>query len=254
MKHTVYSILSISTALLLGGCGPEAKLQGSSFTSQEVKSSDQQFSNKRRIATGFFVSNEGHFITNYHVIKDANQIMITTAGGQKVSAKVVLENRDIDIVVAKAEIKSQGVNWETRNRVNKGEGVLTLGYPLMVIQGPEQKATFGRINSFSGIHGDQAVYQIDVPVQPGNSGGPLISENGYVIGVIKATFNQMAALETIGTLTQNISYAVKSDQVIPMLRQVLGNQFKIGDQTKNKQDMPLLITKYERSVVLVEAE
>ena len=77
---------------------------------------------------------------------------------------------------------------------------------------------------------------------------------GNVIGVVKATFNQMAALETMGTLTQNINYAVKSDQVLPMLKQTLGDQIKVSNMGKNRQDMPKLITKFEKSVVLVEAE
>jgi S1-C subfamily serine protease len=211
-------------------------------------------SSKRRIATGFFVTDDGYFITNYHVVQGANQIYITTANGNRVPAKIVKENRPIDIVLCKADVHGKRVNWSTHQGIEKGGEVLTLGYPLMVIQGSEQKATFGRINSFSGIRGDPGVYQVDVPVQPGNSGGPLISENGTVIGVMKATFNQLAALETIGTLTQNINYAVKSDQILPMLRETLGDKIKISGNDKSRQDMPHLINKFERSVIMVEAE
>jgi S1-C subfamily serine protease len=258
MKHTYTLITVISAASLLTGCNAQKKTLAQNdpleFTAQEKKLEPEPSLGKRRVATGFFVTDNGYFVTNYHVVKGATQIHITTAKGERVLAKVVSENPDIDIALAKADVQAKAVKWGTRQDVDKGQGVLTLGYPLLAIQGKEQKATFGRINSYSGIRGDPGVYQIDVPVQPGNSGGPLISENGVVIGVIKATFNQMAAIETMGTFTQNINYAVKSDQVLPMLEQTLGNQIKVTAIEKKHQEMPHLITKFERSVVMVEAE
>lgn len=258
MKKVLSPTIIISSALLLTGCQSEKESlvlnQKADFALEEKINNPDAMSSKRRIATGFFVTNNGYFVTNHHVVQGASRIFITTAAGERVPARVIKENKDIDIVLAKAEVHGQPVSWGTKKNVDKGDGILTLGYPLLVIQGPEQKATFGRINSYSGIRGDPAVYQIDVPVQPGNSGGPLISENGVVIGVIKATFNQMAALETMGTLTQNINYAVKSDQVLPMLQQELGDKITVTTPSKTRQEMPRLITKFEKSVVLVEAE
>lgn len=249
----IFSCFMIMTTLTLCACDTNKKMLASVGQTQ-FNVGSAELTSKRRIATGFFVTDNGYFVTNYHVIKGAAQIFITTAKGEHVPATVIAENKDIDIVLAKAEVHGKAVNWGLHQNVVKGEGVLTLGYPLLVIQGREQKATFGRINSFSGIHGDPAVYQIDVPVQPGNSGGPLISENGSVIGVVKATFNQMAAMESIGTFTQNINYAVKSDQILPMLKKALGSQIIVSGSEKHRQEMPNLITKFEKSVVLVEAE
>ncbi len=258
MKKALILSIVLPLAGFLNACETHqknlAQTQGTEFAMDEAKMAPGTNLGQRKVATGFFVTDDGYFITNYHVVQGASQIFITTAKGERVPARVVSENRDIDIVLAKANVTGRPVKLGTQQGVAKGEGVLTLGYPLMVIQGREQKATFGRINAFSGIRGDPAVYQIDVPVQPGNSGGPLISENGVVIGVIKATFNQMAALETIGTITQNINYAVKTDQIMPMLTKALGNQLKIGNSTKNRHEMPQLINKYEKSIVLVEAE
>lgn len=250
MKAIKYFICILSS-VLLSAC--QNHKDGMSYTGKTSNVSPKITEQKKRIATGFFVTDDGYFLTNYHVIKNAQDIHITTTSGQRVPAVVIYENKDIDIALCKANVRGQAVNWDTRQNVEKGEGVLTIGYPLMVIQGPEQKATFGRINAFSGIHGDPAVYQIDVPVQPGNSGGPLISENGAVIGVIKATFNQMAAIETIGTITQNVNYAIQSDKILPILQQTLGKQVSIHNVGKNHYDMPRLIRKYEKTIVMVEA-
>ena len=79
----------------------------------------------------------------------------------------------------------------------KAQDVFTLGYPLITLTGQEQKASFGRVNALSGIQGDIRFLQIDVPVQPGNSGGPLLSRDGRVVGVVTATLNQLIPLKTV---------------------------------------------------------
>lgn len=247
-KYALKKMFIILFPLCLAACSNSVKYAQVQGLQQLVPES----SSNKRLATGFFVSNEGHFLTNYHVTKGSQEISITTYDGRKVPARVLKENPEIDIVLAKAEVASKGVTIGTRAQVAKGDEVFTLGYPLFVIQGSEQKATFGRINAYSGIRNDQKVYQIDVPLQPGNSGGPLISEHGVVVGVIKATFNQLTAMQTLGTLTQNINYAVKTDEIVPMLEDVLGSQLKYGSRAQ-RQTMPDLINRFEKSVVLVEA-
>ena len=85
---------------------------------------------------------------------------------------------------------------------------MTLGYPSPELQGAGQKATFGRVNSPSGPRDDARLAQIDAPVQPGNSGGPLLSTGGEVVGVVTATLR--------GDF-QNVNYAVKIDYLWPLL-------------------------------------
>lgn len=252
MKKISAYIIVLTSMFILNACDDTKKTM--SFTNKTAPAIPSLENPKKRIATGFFVTNDGYFITNYHVIKNAQRISITTTDGKKATAEIIHEDKNIDIALCKAEINGEAANWDTRLNVDKGESVLTIGYPLLAIQGPEQKATFGRINAFSGIHGDPNVYQIDVPLQPGNSGGPLISENGAVIGVVKATFNQIAAWENIGTLTQNINYAVQSDKILPMLKDALGSRLKVGNMGKNAHKMPSLIRKFEKTIVLVEVE
>ena len=248
-----YKIIILLCGLLAYGCSHTSQKGGFQTAQNHLK---EQASNyeapNRRLATGFFVSNNGHFVTSCHVTSATKNIYITTNQGLRVPAKVLFEDPEIDVALAKADIQSFGVPFGTNKAVAKGGAVLTLGYPLLVIQGSEQKATFGRINAFSGIRNDPKVYQIDVPLQPGNSGGPLISDRGIVIGVVKATFNQMTALQTLGTFTQNINYAVKSDRILPMLQRSLGNKIKLSTGT-TRQEMTQLIQKFENSVVLVEA-
>ena len=86
---------------------------------------------------------------------------------------------------------------------------MALGYPLVQIQGQALKASFGHVNALSGVKDDPRFLQIDVPVQPGNSGGPLVNEKGDLVGVVTATLDQIVTLKETGVLPQNVNYAVK---------------------------------------------
>ena len=81
-----------------------------------------------------------------------------------------------------------------------GTKVFTLGYPLIGSMGESVKLTDGLISSKTGFQGDISSYQISVPVQPGNSGGPLFDFEGNLIGVVNAKHQN----------TDNVSYAIKS--------------------------------------------
>jgi S1-C subfamily serine protease len=177
--------------------------------------------------TGFFVSTEGHFVTNYHVVDGSIDLIVRTTDGMKYSARVIKRDRANDVVVAKIEKQTRPLKITTGLDVSKGDAVIALGYPLIRLQGQEQKATFGRINATSGIADDIRFFQMDVPVQPGNSGGPLLNRSGEVIGVVTATLDQIATLKSTGTLPQNVNYAIKSGYLAPLLGTILGSGWNL---------------------------
>jgi S1-C subfamily serine protease len=97
-----------------------------------------------------------------------------------------------------------------------GDPVFTIGYPASDILGPEPKFTDGSISSLSGLGGEASLLQITVPIQPGNSGGPLVNEQGYAIGVVTSSAAVRPFLQATGTLPQNINWAVKADYAVPL--------------------------------------
>ena len=81
---------------------------------------------------------------------------------------------------------------------------LTLGYPIADVMGDEVKFTDGKISSKTGIQGDVTVYQISVPIQPGNSGGPLFDDKGCLVGITSSGLNRDYFK------AENVNYAIKS--------------------------------------------
>lgn len=201
--------------------------------------------------TGFFISKDGYLITNFHVVEDAKEIIITNSKGEEHTAKYIRGDSANDVALLKVETEAIAAPIAAYANVTKGDEVFTLGYPLIQIQGQEQKATFGRINALSGFKNDVHFLQIDVPIQPGNSGGPLISKNGLVIGIVTGTLNQVRTLVESGVLSQNVNYAVKSDYIIPIIRDIV--KASDGQVNVRNYDLSNLVKQYEPSVVLVVA-
>jgi antitoxin component YwqK of YwqJK toxin-antitoxin module len=161
--------------------------------------------------TGFFISQDGHLVTNFHVVEDAKSIEVEfNLGGDKVSlpAKVVVKDKTTDLVILKVDAKEFKINDVIPYNLNfqimdVGSEVFTLGYPMIDVMGSEIKFTDGKISSKSGIEGDIRTYQITTPIQPGNSGGPLFNENGEIIGIIVSTINRDYYN------TENVGFALK---------------------------------------------
>jgi len=96
----------------------------------------------------------------------------------------------------------------------EGDRVFTIGFPAPDLLGPAPKYTDGAISALSGLQGEAVLIQTTVPIPPGNSGGPIVNEQGEVVGIVVSS----AAIETFvartGTLPQNIDWAVKAEYAL----------------------------------------
>ena len=156
-----------------------------------------------------------------------------------------------DVALLKIESATKAARISDTGELVRGEEVFTLGYPLLQIQGQDQKASFGRVNALTGIGGDIRHVQIDIPIQPGNSGGPRVDSKGQVVGVVTATLSQLATLRATGSLPQNVNYAVKSDYLIPLLHNSLKDKWSKTGSIQKSRSMAELVKELESSVVLV---
>lgn len=165
--------------------------------------------------TGFAISSKGFIVTNYHVTNGAENIKVRGINGdfsKLYNAKIVVEdkNNDLSIIqITDPSFTSLGlIPFTISNKSSDvGSSVFALGYPLKAVMGDEIKLTNGIISSKSGFQGDVTSYQISVPLQPGNSGGPLFDANGNLIGIVNAKL----------TIGENVSYAIKSSYLLNLI-------------------------------------
>lgn len=166
--------------------------------------------------SGFALSSNGLIATNQHVVEGANTIKVRGIKGdfsKSYSAKILVEDKNNDIAIIKitdSNFTSLGqIPYSFDNELaDVGKSVYALGYPLRASMGDEVKLTNGIISSKTGFQGDITTYQISVPVQPGNSGGPLLNLEGQIVGIINA--------KHLGA--ENASYAIKTSYLMNLMQ------------------------------------
>lgn len=202
--------------------------------------------------TGFFVSENGYILTNYHIVEKAKEIKVITYDNKMHNGSIIAKDSVNDIALIKIEGSYPALTLSHSKDIQKGIDVMTIGYPLIPLQGYEMKATFGKINALSGPNNDIRYFQIDVPVQPGNSGGPLIDRSGNIIGIVTATLSQIETFEIVGFIPQNVNYAIKIDYALPLLNSANVN-YKISEN-RNLKEFKDIIPLIEKSIVLIIAK
>jgi TPR repeat protein len=201
--------------------------------------------------TGFFITTNGYIVTSYHVVKDAAKVRLVTNQGIKI-AVVVKSDSTNDIAILKAE-NAQYVSLPIKSSmgVKLGADVFTVGFPNVQLQGFEPKYTKGNISSLSGIQDDPRHFQISTPVQPGNSGGPLIDTMGNVIGIVVAKISDVEALEATGSIPQNVNYAIKSSFALALLESLPEASQNLKPPLQKERNPADIVDEAQKSVVLI---
>jgi serine protease Do len=165
--------------------------------------------------TGFAIDKSGVFVTSWHVVSGADSLYIQSSKGASFKVNVVYSDRKLDLAIVKIidstfiPYKSIPYGFKTRS-ANLGERVYTLGFPREDIVYGE-----GALSSKSGFEGDTSSYQVSIPVNPGNSGGPLIDEKGNVIGIISGKQTQ----------TEGATFAIKSAFIEELIKNIPEEKF-----------------------------
>ena len=170
-----------------------------------------------KYGTGFFICNNGYLITAYHVIANSKTIKLYNDTYKGTTAEIVKFSKLLDIAILRTNKSPENTISITNNVVKVGEKVFTIGYPVIEILGDEPKYTDGVISSNTGISSEASLMQITTPVQPGNSGGPLLNTKGELVGVIVGTAAIEPFLAETNALPQNVNWATKTDYIQPLL-------------------------------------
>ena len=165
-------------------------------------------SNFKSGGTGFLIDGKGYLVTNAHVVKNATQVDVQNARGEYM-ARIIFLDRDADLAILKIEdtaFKSYGTLPYGISRVGTrlGEDLFTLGYP-------GDKIVYGKgyMSARTGYKGDTLDYQITLAANPGNSGSPVLSKDGEVVGIIRSS-QQDAQGMVFAIRSRNIFRAIDS--------------------------------------------
>ncbi|WP_192799193.1 S1C family serine protease [Brucella tritici] len=183
--------------------------------------------------TGFAVSKDGWIVTNAHVVDGCSYVTVASMG--KASEIQTDKQNDLAVVrIAALPAKSQVLKLRGFP-ARLGEDVAALGYPLSQILSDGIKITMGNVNSLIGLDNDTRYLQVSTPIQPGNSGGPLVDRNGLVIGINSARLNDGFAIKNTGSIPQNVNFAIKSN-----ILELFLQSRNIAYETETLKDQPPL--------------
>jgi serine protease Do len=168
------------------------------------------------LGSGFIVSPDGYLVTNYHVVREAAQIVVRTADRREYSAKMVGGDAKTDLALLKIDGGGElpTLPFGDSDRLEVGEPVMAIGNPF----GLEQTVTTGIVSAkerFIGSGPYDDFIQTDASINPGNSGGPLVDARGALVGINSAIFSQTGGWA-------GISFAIPvslAKQVLPQLRE-----------------------------------
>lgn len=141
--------------------------------------------------TCFAVSPQGHVLTSLHVVEDAETLTVTFPDGRRGKASILRRSQDNDLALLRTEIATP--DWlplAARDEITVGMPAFTVGFPSPSMLRSEIKFTEGSVSALSGYKEESALFQVSIPIQPGSSGGPVLSTTGRVLGIIETSVDE----------------------------------------------------------------
>ena len=168
----------------------------------------------RATGTGFVVA-PGRVLTNAHVVRDCSGVRARNAAKRVARARVLKVDPERDLaMLGVPEEFGPALVFRSGPELRLGEGVVTYGFPLSGLLSSGPTLTTGGVSALSGLRDSPLDLTISAPVQPGNSGGPLLDLRGHVVGVVVAKLNALAiARLTGGDIPQNVNFAIRGEVV-----------------------------------------
>jgi len=168
------------------------------------------------LGSGFVIDKNGYVLTNHHVVKDANEIVVKFSDRRELVAKLIGSDARTDVALLKVEATDLPVvSIGEPSKLQVGEWVLAIGSPF----GFEQSVTAGIVSAKGrSLPGGNYVpfIQTDVAINPGNSGGPLFNMDGKVVGINSQIYSRTGGF-------MGLSFAIPMDVVMNVVAQIKAN-------------------------------
>lgn len=178
-------------------------------------------------ATGFMLTKDGYVVTNYHVVNGADSIQLQNTKGEAYKAEIIHIDAEKDLAILRINdsrfkaLKSIPYTFK-KQRSDLGEDIFTIGFP-------RDEAVYGQgyLSSNTGYAGDTVAYQISIPVNPGNSGGPVLDNQGNVIGIISGKQKGI----------DGAAFAIKTKELISTLNRIPADSLRGNIVLNNKNTL-----------------
>ena len=187
-----------------------------SYPTQRSEAAPQSAQRDSGSGTGFLVSADGNVVTNAHVVRQCESMSVTKNGRAPISARLIAKDENNDLALIKVALEGESFG-KLRPNIRLGEAVAAFGFPLSSVLAASGNFTLGNVTALAGVADDTRYLQVSVPVQPGNSGGPLMDQNGNLVGVISSKLNAIKVAVAIGDIPQNVNFAIKASLVANFL-------------------------------------
>jgi TPR repeat protein len=168
----------------------------------------------RNSGTGFVISQGGFVVTNNHVAGECREVHARHNADDLGTLSLVAKDAQNDLALLKLPSRFPDTATFREDRgLRQGDNVVVYGFPLVNVLAPQGNLTTCSISALSGLSNDSRMLQVSAPVQPGNSGGPLLDSSGNVIGVVSSKLNALRTAAVTGDIPQNVNFAIKAGVV-----------------------------------------
>ena len=163
----------------------------------------QEFERPRGSGSGSVIDNQGHILTNYHVVENAQKLTVSLGGDKVFPARIIGGDPDTDLAIIKIEPPREGLTvipFGDSEKLSVGQKVLAIGNPF----GLDRTLTTGVISGLQRpIRGTnnrpiEGAIQTDASINPGNSGGPLLDKYGRIIGINAQIYSRTGTSSGVG--------------------------------------------------------
>lgn len=209
---TVMESSLLAAQALVDWMAAEKKAQGATQAAAAAAAAPKKSNKSKRdpggklagTGTGFYVAPDGYLVTNAHVVQSCKRVTLKSGA----VLQVLDVQGDQDLALLKGETAGPVLSIRDGRGVRLAEDLLVAGFPLGGILSSGINVTVGTVSALLGIGDDENRFQFTAPVQPGNSGGPVLDMSGNVIGVVVSKLDAMSVQNEVGDIPQNVNFGV----------------------------------------------
>lgn len=161
--------------------------------------------------TGFVVSAAGHVLTAAHGVTGSSRIRVRLDSGMVEDAQLIARDPTNDLALLKiGQLPAALARFRDGKGPRLGDAVAVVGFPLQGLLGSDIQTASGNVSALAGPNDDTRLFQVTIPIQQGNSGGPVLDESGNVVGMVVAKLDALRIAAVTGDIPQNVGFALSS--------------------------------------------